>query len=137
MALKRKGIGCLKSLDHDIYLEITMILKVGEKIHVIVRRVFFQDIRRHFIGEVTDVTESLVRAEGHAYLYDTNTNLFVRKNYVQTRIISLVDAANIITVLPSTTNLKKIVYRHTEKKRMVLTDGEALSMDVNEFGVNR
>jgi len=104
---------------------------------VIVRRAFFQDIRRHFIGEVTDVTESLVRAEGHAYLYDTNTNLFVRKNHSQVRIFSLVDASNVISVLPRTANLKKVVYRFTEKKRMVLTDGESLSMDVNEFGVNR
>ena len=114
-----------------------MILKLGEKIHVIVRRVFFQDIRRHFIGEVTDATESVVRIEGHAYLYDTNTNLFVRKNHSQDRIFSLVDGVNIITVLPRTANLKKIVYRFTEKKRMVLTDGESLSVDVNEFGVNR
>ena len=57
-----------------------MIIKPGEKIHVIIRRLFPQDIRRHFIGEVMDATESVVRAEGYAYLYDTNTNLFVRKN---------------------------------------------------------
>lgn len=114
-----------------------MILKVGEKIHVIVRRAFFQDIRRHFIGEVTDSTESVIRIEGHAYLYDTNNNLFVKKNQSQVRIFSMVDAANIITVLPRTANMKKIAYRFTEKKRMVLTDGESLSMDVNEFGVNR
>lgn len=56
-----------------------MILKPGEKIHVVVRRAFAQDMRRHFIGEVMDATESVVRAEGHAYLYDTNTNLFVKK----------------------------------------------------------
>ena len=104
---------------------------------MIVRRAFPQDIRRHFIGEVTDATESVVRAEGHAYLYDTNTNLFVRKHYSQVRIFSLVDATNVITVLPRTANLKKVAYRFTEKKRMVLTDGESLSMDVNEFGVNR
>jgi len=40
-----------------------MILKPGERIHVVVRRAFMQDIRRHFIGEVMDATESLVRAE--------------------------------------------------------------------------
>ena len=114
-----------------------MILRPGEKIHVIVRRAFFQDIRRHFVGEVTDVTDSIVRAEGHAYLYDTNTNLFVRKSYGQVRIFSLADAANLISVLPRNANLKKIVYKLTEKNRMVLTDGDSLTMDVNEFGVNR
>jgi hypothetical protein len=114
-----------------------MILKLGEKIHVIVRRLFPQDIRRHFIGEVTDATESVIRADGHPYLYDTNSNLFVRKHYSQVRIFSLVDGVNIISILPRTANLKKLVYRFTEKNRLVLTDGESLSMDVNEFGVNR
>jgi hypothetical protein len=114
-----------------------MILRPGEKIHVIVRRAFPQDIRRHFIGEVTDATESVVRAEGHPYLYDTNTNLFVRKHYSQVRIFSLVDGVHIISVLPRTANLKKMVYRFTDKNRMILTDGDSLSMDVNEFGVNR
>ena len=114
-----------------------MILRPGEKIHIVVRRTFAQDIRRHFIGEVMDATESLIRAEGHVFLYDTNTNLFVKKNYSHVRIFSLVDGVNIICVLPRTTNLKKIAYRFTEKNRMVLTDGESLTMDVNEFGVNR
>lgn len=104
---------------------------------MIVRRLFPQDIRRHFIGEVTDATESIVRAEGYAYLYDTNTNLFVRKHYSQVRIFSLVDGINIMSILPRTTNPKKVVYRFTEKNRMILTDGDSLSMDVNEFGVNR
>ena len=104
---------------------------------MVTRRAFAQDIRRHFIGEVIDVTESLIRAEGHAFLYDTNTNLFVKKNYSYVRIFSLVDGVNIICILPRTTNLKKIAYRFTEKNRMVLTDGESLTMDVNEFGVNR
>lgn len=114
-----------------------MILRPGEKIHVIVRRLFPLDIRRHFIGEVADATESTVRVEGYPYLYDTNTSLFVRKHYSQVRIFSLVDGVNIISVLPRTTNLKKMAYRFTEKNRMILTDGESLSMDVNEFGVNR
>ena len=114
-----------------------MIIKPGEKILVIVRRLFPQDIRRHFIGEVTDTAESVVRAEGYAYLHDTNTNLFVRKNYSQVRIFSLVNDVNIISILPRMTNVKKMVYRFTEKNRMILTDGESLSIDVNEFGVNR
>ena len=114
-----------------------MIIKPGEKIHVVVRRAFAQDIRRHFIGEVMDSTESLIRTEGYAYLYDTNTNLFVKKNYSHVRIFSMVTGVNIICVLPRTANLKKITYRFTEKNRMVLTDGESLTMDVNEFGVNR
>jgi hypothetical protein len=114
-----------------------MVLKAGEKIHVIVRRAFPADIRRHFIGEVTGVTGNILRAEGYTYIRDPNTNLFVKKQHSQVRIFSLVDAVNIISVLPAKTNLKKVTYRLDEKKRMILTDGCSFSMDVNEFGPNR
>jgi hypothetical protein len=114
-----------------------MIVKPGEKVHVVIRRAFREDIRRHFVGEVKDTTDTAVRVEGHAFVYDTSTNLFVRKQHGQVRIFSLITGANIITVLPATTILKKLAYRFTEKSRMVLTDGESFTMDVNEFGSNR
>jgi hypothetical protein len=114
-----------------------MILKPGEKIHVIIRRAFCEDIRRHFAGEVKDVENNIVRAEGHTFIHDPNTNLFVRKQHSHTRLFSLVDAGNIVSVLPAAINHKKLVYRLVEKNRMVLADGESILMDVNEFGANR
>jgi hypothetical protein len=114
-----------------------MVLEPGEKIHVIIRRAFREDIIRHFIGEVRDVTQAVVRAEGYVFLRDTDTNLFARKQDTQVRVLSLVNDANIITVLPATTCLEKLTYRFSEKKRMVLTDGESFTMDFNEFVTNR
>jgi hypothetical protein len=41
-----------------------VVLEEGEKVHVIARRFFEDDLRRHFVGEVQAVTESAVRLEG-------------------------------------------------------------------------
>ncbi|UCD49319.1 MAG: hypothetical protein JSW27_17520 [Phycisphaerales bacterium] len=114
-----------------------MILKPREKIHVIIRRAFCEDIRRHFAGELRDVENNIVRAEGHMFVHDPNTNLFVRKQHSHTRLFSLADAGNIVSVLPAMTNLKKLACRLVEKNRMVLAGGESVLMDVNEFGANR
>ena len=114
-----------------------MIVKPGEKIHVIIRRRFLDDIRRHFVGEVKESLDNIVKVEGYAYILDPNTNLFVKKPNGQTRIISLTAGCNIITILPATTNLKELSYRLSKNNRMIVTDGESFCMDVNEFGCNR
>lgn len=37
-----------------------MVLEIGEKVHVMVKRAFVGDIRRHFVGEVKAVGENYV-----------------------------------------------------------------------------
>jgi len=114
-----------------------MIVKPGEKIHVIIRRQFLDDIRRHFVGEVKESLDNIVKVEGDVFILDPNINLFVKKPNAQTRIISLIDGLNIITILPAATNLKGLSYKLSKNNRMVVTDGESFYMDVNEFGCNR
>ena len=111
-----------------------MVLKHGEKVHVIKRRVFVGDIRRHFIGEVIDTTESAVRLEGHAFVLDTGINQYVRRPEVRTRIVSLVDANIIINVLPPNAKIDKAVYTMGKDGRLCVTDGETFTLDINEFG---
>ena len=111
-----------------------MVLKCGEKVHVIKRRVFVGDIRRHFIGEVTDATESVVRLEGHAYTLDTGTGQYVRRPEIRTRIISLVDANIIINVLPPNAKIDKAAYTTSKDGHLCVTDGETFTLDINEFG---
>jgi hypothetical protein len=44
-----------------------MILNSGEKIHVVHRRMFDKDTRKHFVGEVEAYENGLVRAIGHVF----------------------------------------------------------------------
>lgn len=38
-----------------------MIIERGEKVHIITRRLFESDLRRHFVGEVLDSEGSVAR----------------------------------------------------------------------------
>jgi hypothetical protein len=114
-----------------------MSARIGEKIHVAVRRRFEQDLRRHFIGEVIDSGDSCMRLKGYAFTFDSGKNLFARHPELRTRIISLVDAVNIINILPETAEIDQAHYAMSKEGRMVVTDGKNFWLDVHEFGAAR
>ena len=114
-----------------------MVLKVGEKVHIMIRRAFVGDLRRHFVGEIKQVGDSAIRVEGYTFILDEVSNEYYRKPELRTRIFSLTDSRNNINVIPSLTVLEKVTYRLTEDKNLVATDGEHFQLDINEFGIRR
>jgi hypothetical protein len=112
-----------------------MVLKLGEKIHVIVRRRWEDDLRRHFVGEVTDATENVVRIKGYVFVFHPGTNKYIKRPDLRDRIVSLTDSGNIINILPPAVDLDKVSYQTSRDERLVLTDGE-YSLDINEFGAS-
>jgi hypothetical protein len=113
-----------------------MLLEVGEKIHVMVRRRFEQDLRRHFVGEVTRVAENAVCAEGYVFVFNRVTNAFVRRTERRKRIVALTDNGNIINVIAAEVDLEKLVYDTSSGGRLIMTDHESFSLDINEFGTH-
>ena len=111
-----------------------MIIKPGDKLHVITRRAFAEDIRRHFVGEVFGATEAAVLAKGYDFVLSTARNEFFRRPERRTRIVSLIDAGNVINVIPRDVNLDSLTYRYTDSHRLVVTDGDSFQLDINEFG---
>lgn len=114
-----------------------MVLEPEDKIHVITRRNFEDDLRRHFAGQVLAVGETSVRAEGFVFVLDPNTNTFVRRKNKRIRIVSLTDAGNLINVLPASTQLEQLAYQISQEGRLIVTDGVGFQMDINEFGRER
>jgi hypothetical protein len=114
-----------------------MILGQGEKIHVIVRRGFDNDLRRHFLGVVAEASGVLARVEGHVFVLDTGINQYVRRSDKRIRIIGLADPGNIINVLPPNADLEHAKYIQSEERRLILTDGKTFSLDINEFGITQ
>jgi hypothetical protein len=111
-----------------------MIIKPGEKIHVIIRRRFESDLRRHFIGEVTATTDNALLVAGHVFVLDMGTNRYARRPELRTRVVSLTDSGNIINLLPAAADVANTVYEVNADKRMVVTDNQTFSLDINEFG---
>ena len=114
-----------------------MLLNKGEKVHVMTRRLFEGDLRRHFAGEVMEASESGVRLEGYVFVLDTAKNHFVRRVEKRVRIIGILDSGHIIKVIPPDVRLEDLKYLLSPDKRLVVTDGREFSLDVNEFGLGR
>ncbi len=109
-----------------------MVLHVGDKIFVIARRLFPQDLRRHFVGEVVEAGESTVKVKGFAFVYDDVESGFLRREELRTRVFSLVDVGNIINVLPREAVLRDVNYQ-LESGQRYLTDGKTFKLNVSEF----
>lgn len=110
-----------------------MILEKGEKIHLIVRRAFENDIRRHFIGEVIEHAGLLARVEGYTYVFNLGTNEYVKRSDKRIKIIGLADAGNLIHVLPNDAAIENAVYIMSAERRLVITDRKTFTLDINEF----
>jgi len=112
-------------------------LSKGEKIFIITRRLFENDLRRHFIGEVQEVSGAAIRVRGYTFIFDDTSKEFVRRDNPRTRIFTIIDAGLIIILLPGEVVLEEIKYSINEKNYRIITDEKSFSMNVNEFGVFR
>ncbi|MDX1952433.1 MAG: hypothetical protein SFY81_09620 [Verrucomicrobiota bacterium] len=123
----------LSTFSKSLWLDIlaVMILKPGEKIHVIHRRNYDKDQHRHFIGVVDAYEGGIARVSGHTYTVDTTTFKFLRRPELRTRIIALASDV-LINIIPTSVDLEKITYRQ-EKKAVRVTDGSDWHLDLSEF----
>ena len=112
-------------------------LSKGEKVFVITRRLFEKDLRRHFVGEVQEVSGGAIRVQGYSFVFDEANNEFVRRNDSRIRIFSVIDATLMINVLHREVVLEDIRYLIDKNNHLILTDDKFFKMDVNEFGVYR
>ena len=108
-----------------------MILHPGEKLHVIHRRYFEKEARRHFVGTVDYCEAGVARVTGHVYGVDRSKYTFVKRPEKRTRIISLVSGDALINIIPATVDLDKVVYKQ-EGKVVRVTDGSSWYMDLSE-----
>lgn len=114
-----------------------MILEQVEKVHVIMRRNFESDIRRHFIGEIVAANDTLARVVGYTFVLDGTSGQFVRRREKRIRIIGLSDPGNIINVLPMEADIENSQYTLSPEGKLVVTDGKTFTLDINEFGLSR
>jgi predicted RNA-binding protein with TRAM domain len=114
-----------------------MVLEIGEKVHIMVKRAFEGDSRRHFVGEIKAIGDNAIRVEGYVFIFDESSNEYLRKPELRIRIFSLIDARILINVIPILSLIEKVTYRLSEENNLVVTDGENFQLDINEFGSKR
>ena len=113
-----------------------MIIDIGEKVHIIERRYFPEDLRRHFIGEVTRCTENVIRVKGYTWVFDGVKAQFIKKPDEMERIIRLGERMT-INIIPPEVNLSELKYVIIPQKGLVVTDGKKFSLDITEFTAMR
>ncbi|MCJ7735180.1 MAG: hypothetical protein MUP11_11600 [Anaerolineales bacterium] len=114
-----------------------MTVQVGEKLHIITRRLFEGDLRRHFAGVVEEVTGTIIRVRGYVFVFDEGVNEFVRRNEERRRLFSVSDAGLVINILPLETEVEDLRYKMNDLANRVLTDGKTFSLNISEFSSTR
>jgi hypothetical protein len=109
-----------------------MILKPGEKVHVIHRRNYEKDLHRHFIGVVDAYDLGVARISGNVYTVDSVKFSFVKRPEPRTRLVSVVSGEVLINIIPPSVDLSKITYKQ-ERKAVRVTDGSDWHLDLSEF----
>ena len=114
-----------------------MLITTGEKMHIVMRRRFAEDIRRHFAGTVTEAEGAVVRIDGYAFVFDSRKNQFMKKTEIRHSIFDIAAEGYIVNILPPDVEIKDLRYQVSEQGDLVFTDNKRFSLDINEFGVNR
>ncbi len=114
-----------------------MILQKGEKIHVVMRRLFDGDVQRHFAGVVQEIQNDILRCEGYVFAFNLSRNEFEKHTGKRQRIVALADSRNIINIIPPEIEIDELFYGVSKEKHMEVTDGKTFHLDLNEFGPRR
>lgn len=113
-----------------------MILDIGEKIHIIERQWFHEDLHRHFIGEIVRCEGTTIRVKGHVWVFDGSRGEFIRKPEVRDRVVQLGERLT-INIIPPEVNLSEVKYVTDMQKGLVVTDGKKFNLDVTEWTARR
>jgi hypothetical protein len=110
--------------------ETDLLLTPGDKIFVLERRLYKEDLKRHFVGEVHTCTGVGFRASGYPFYYHEPAQRFVRKPSPRLRIFTF-HSNLIIYLLPKHSDIDSVGYIAKEKK-LILTDERSFELDVTD-----
>lgn len=114
-----------------------MLIEIGEKAHIVTRRLFDENIRRHFVGEVVAVDGVVARMEGYTFIYDAKKNQYLKAPEKQISIYDLSESGYVVNIISKDVDIEKLEYKTVDRVHLVITDGELFSLGIHEFGVNR
>ena len=108
-----------------------MIIEIGEKVHVVERRFFVDDVHRHFIGEVRAVTENAIRIFGYVWVFNHQKSVFIRRPEKRERLLILGDRLT-INIIPRDVVVADVRYEE-DRGTLFITDTKKFKLDLSEF----
>ena len=114
-----------------------MLINQGDKFHVVMRRNYESQVRRHFVGKADTSLGSIVRATGYVFIYDEMKAQYIKKESPRTTIMDLAGSGYIVNFIPESVDIDDLRYETIERTFLALTDGKGFMLDINEFGTKR
>ena len=107
-------------------------LKQGEKLLIVHRRLFEKDTPRFFVGEVEVYEAGIAKVKGYTFVKDQFSGNMKKKLGVRTKIMSIISGTFIVYQLPVTVLLDSTRFDLDQDGGLLLTDDEGFLMDVAE-----
>ncbi|HLH77000.1 MAG TPA: hypothetical protein VKV28_09375 [Candidatus Binataceae bacterium] len=103
----------------------------NDRLLIIDRKLFRDDLTRFFVGVVEDCEEGVVRMHGYSYHINPYQMGSEKRVDERTRIVSL-HGTDLCYVLPRELNIAQVAVTHTTKS-VILSDGQAWSLDLTDY----
>jgi hypothetical protein len=108
-----------------------MVLKPGDKVLIVHRRLFENDSTRFFVGVVEEYDAGLARVTGLSFPRDSVTGHIHRKDDPRTKIVAIGSGTVLVYVLTGDPQIDKLHFVHMGSK-LKLSDGSGFEMDLTE-----
>jgi hypothetical protein len=115
----------------ELKVESMNLVKPGNCVLVVHRRLFERDDNRLFVGQIEAMDGGVIRTKGYTFVRDVMEGTVRRKSESRTKLLSLTSGTLIIYLLPLEFEFSKaeVCCRETE---MWLTDGSDFSMNLSK-----
>ena len=108
-----------------------MILKTGDKVLIVHRRLYETDRARFFAGAVEEYDHGVARVTGYTFVRETLDGQFIRKEERRTKIFSIASGTLIVYQIRDAFVVDESRIEVRESK-MVLSDGRGFEMNLSE-----
>ncbi len=107
------------------------VISPGQKVHIVEKLLFENDLRRHFVGQVEAAASHAIRIRGYAWYYDEVKETYIRRAGVRERVMYL-GPDMIINIMPQEVDIDAIHYAVDKAGISRITDGKSYGLDLNE-----
>lgn len=107
-------------------------LKQGEKLLIVHRRLFEKDTPRFFVGEVEAYEAGLAKVKGYTFVKDLFSGNMKKKSDLRMKIMSIISGTFIVYQLPVSVLLDSVQFDLDQNGALILKDEGGFAMDVGE-----
>ena len=108
-----------------------MILEVGNKLLLVHRRLFKEDLVRFFVGTVDYYQAGITKITGYSFARNPVTGEVRRKDDARTKLVALTSGTFLAYQLPTELQVDKVQFHLESDERLIIRESE-WEMDLSE-----